>query len=182
MALLQPFNKISLCKSLILVTLVSSPFTLLAADKMIDLTVHLNGTSYKLEFTNSECPGKPNDMGCIEVERGNAPMIFWELDEVSSQNWKLTSLQLSPDGQHWGEHGYPLKDCTMEDFDLSGDDDKTGDASKAQVISNGKKLMVRDHNKQPHTEGCLTHYKLFAEHRTSGDEINSDPIIDNRGR
>ena len=48
MALLQPLNKILINKSLILLLLISSPFTLFAQDKHIDLTVYQNGTGYRV--------------------------------------------------------------------------------------------------------------------------------------
>ena len=177
MASLLQFNKNLLNKSLILLLLISGSFTLLAADKHIDLKVYLDGTDYKIEFKNSECPTEPNELGCVEAEQGNSPIITWELDSESNEKWKLTHLQFSPDGQNWGVSGHPLKDCTMESFDLSGNDRDTGDASTAQVISNGRRLHIHDFNKKE----CLTHYKLFAESQDGGDEINSDPIIRDNG-
>jgi hypothetical protein len=75
---------------LILLLLVSSPFTLFAQDKHIDLTVYHNGSGYKMRFNNSECPGSPQDMGCIEAEHGNSPVISWELDSASDQDWELS--------------------------------------------------------------------------------------------
>jgi hypothetical protein len=177
MALLQPLNQIPINKSLILLLLICSPFTLFAQDKHIDLRVYQNGTGYKMGFSNSECPGSLQDMGCIDVEHGNSPIISWELDAASDQDWELTRLQFSPDGQHWGDAGYPLQDCTMNDFRLSGDDSKSGKASSANVVANGRRLQIHDLN----NNACTTHYKLFARPRAGGAEINSDPVIKNRG-
>ena len=68
MASPQLFKEILLIKSLIILLLIGSPYTLFAADKHIDLTVYHNGTSYKMRFDNSECPAKPSrQKGCIEV-------------------------------------------------------------------------------------------------------------------
>ena len=177
MASPQLFKKILLIKGLIILLLISSPFTLFAADKHIDLTVYHNGTSYKMRFDNSECPASPQDKGCIEVEHGNSPMISWELDSASSQEWELTRLQFSKDGQHWGDASNPLQDCTVKDFQLSDADRNSGNASSASVVSNGRRLHIRDLN----NNACNTHYKLFARPRAGGAEINSDPVIKNRG-
>ena len=175
MASPQLFKKILLIKGLIILLLISSPYTLFAADKHIDLTVYHNGTSDKMRFDNSECPASPQDKGCIEVLRGKSPMISWELDSASNQDWKLTRLQFSNDGQHWGDN--PLQDCTMVAFGLKDNDKVTGIASTASVVANGRLLKIRDINR----EACTTYYKLFAEPRDGGAEINSDPVIKNRG-
>ena len=177
MASLQLFKKILLIKGLIILLLISSPFTLFAADKHIDLAVYHNGTSYKMRFDNSECPASPQDKGCIEVLRGNSPMISWELDSASNQDWKLTKLQFSPDGQHWGDANYKLDSCTAEAFGLSEAERISGIASSAEVVANGRLLKIRDTNRG----ACTTYYKLFAEPRAGGAEINSDPVIKNRG-
>ena len=177
MTLLQAFNKILLGKSLILLLLISSPFTLFAQDKHIDLTVYSNGAGYKMGFSNSECPGSAHEMGCIDVEHGNSPIISWELDSASGQDWELTRLQFSPDGQNWGITGHPLQGCTVNDFQLSEADRNSGNASSAQVVANGRRLQIRDLN----ANVCTTHYKLFARPRNGGPEINSDPVIKNRG-
>ena len=135
MNLIQGFSKIRLNMPLILLLLISSPFTLFAQDKHVDLTVYHNGTAYKMGFSNSECPESPQDKGCIDVEHGNSPMISWELDATSDQEWELTRLQFSPDGQHWGDASYPLQGCTVDDFRLSDTDRDTGDASSANVVA-----------------------------------------------
>jgi hypothetical protein len=177
MVLFKRFNNIRLNKPLIFLLLISSPFTLFAQDKHIDLTVYQNGTGYKMGFSNSECPGSPQDKGCIEAEHGNSPVISWELDSAAGQDWELTRLQFSPDGQHWGDAGYPLQDCTVDDFRLSDADRNSGNASSANVVANGRRLQIHDLN----NNACTTHYKLFARPRAGGAEINSDPVIKNRG-
>ena len=177
MASSQLFKKILLIKGLIILLLISNPFTLLAADKHIDLTVYPNGTSHKMRFNNSECPGNLQDKGCIEVLRGNSPMISWRLDSASNEDWKLTRLQFSPDGQHWNDANYKLEDCTMEAFEVEEADRTTGNAKKVSIVANGRQLQIRDTNR----EECNTYYKLFAEPRAGGAEINSDPVIKNRG-
>ena len=177
MASPQLFKEILLIKTLIILLLISAPLALLAEDKHIDLTIYLNGTTYKLGFSNSLCPDEPQKKGCIDVPHGNSPMISWELDSASNQDWELTRLQFSPDGQHWGDAGNPLQDCTVNDFQLSETDRKSGNASSASVVSNGRLLKIRDRN----NNACNTHYKLFARPRNGGDEINSDPVIKNRG-
>jgi hypothetical protein len=177
MASPQLFKKILLIKGLIVLLLISSPFTLFAADKHIDLTVYQNGTSSKMRFDNSECPASLQDNGCIEVLRGKSPMISWELESASNEDWKLTRLQFSPDGQHWGDANYKLETCTSDAFGLSDADRTSGEASTAEVVANGRLLKIRDTNRK----ACTTYYKLFAEPRDGGAEINSDPVIKNRG-
>lgn len=135
----------------------------LAADKHIDVTVSNN----KLVFLNSECPDRPSDMGCVMAEHGNSPMISWELSGLGSDQWQFTGLSFSP---------APLQDCTVDDFGLSEADRQSGQASTAQVTSGGKRIQIRDRNRNV----CQTQYTLHAE-SNSGVQIDSDPIIDNRG-
>ena len=136
---------------------------LMAQDKHIDVAVNGN----KLVFQNSECPDRPNDMGCILVERGNSPMISWELAGPGSEGWTLSALQFNP---------VPLQQCTVDDFELSEADRQTGVASTAQIVSNGKRLQIRDRNRNV----CESQYTLIA---VSGDgrRIDSDPVIRNGG-
>jgi hypothetical protein len=136
---------------------------LLAQDKHINVAV--NGD--KLVFQNSECPDRPNEMGCVLVERGNAPMISWELDGPGSEGWTLSALQFNP---------VPLQQCTVDDFDLSEADRQTGVASTAQIVSNGKRLQIRDRNRNV----CESRYKLIAV-SADGRQIDSDPVIRNGG-
>lgn len=146
-------------------------------DKHIDVTVQEQGDVFKLVFLNSECPERPNDKGCIQAEKGSSPMISWGLDEASSGEWSFSRLQFSPDGVHWGEGGYALKDCTKDAFNLTDGDKQTGIASTAKVVADGKRIQIRDDNENE----CTTHYRLVAARRDGGGEIDSDPIIDNKG-
>ena len=134
-----------------------------AADKHINVTVSGN----KLVFQNSECPDRPSEMGCITAEYGNSPMISWELTGPGSEQWQFSGLGFGPT---------PLQDCTVADFGLSEDDRRTGQASSAQIVANGKRVQIRDHNRNQ----CITQYTLRAV-SSGGMEIDSDPIIDNRG-
>ena len=84
---------------------------LMPNDKMIDMTVVGSGSDFKLQFLTSECEDETKEKGCIEVERGNSPMMVWELDGNGETYWMLTRLQFSADGQHWGDSAYPLADC-----------------------------------------------------------------------
>ncbi len=149
----------------------------LAQDKHIDLAVRQTTEGYKLFFDNSECPGRPFDYGCVEAAHGNSPNISWELDSASRGAWKLIALQFSPDGSNWGAPGVPLKDCTVEDFNLPPADRVSGYASTAQVTANGQKMMIKDRNKNE----CITHYLIHAQSSSTGEKISSHPIIDNRG-
>lgn len=135
-----------------------------AADKHIDVTVSNN----KLVFLNSECPSRPSDMGCVMAERGNSPMISWELIGEGSAQWQFTGLSFAP---------VPLQDCTVEDFGLTEADRQSGQASTAQVVANGRIIHIRDSNQNV----CQTQYTLRAV-SDSGQQADSDPIIDNRGR
>lgn len=140
-----------------------------AQNKHIDVSI-VNG---KLVFLNSECPDNPSN-GCVLAERGNAPVISWELKDAVDTGWTFAGLQFSPDGESWGTA--PLQDCTVEDFGLSDADRQSGDASTAKIVANGKRLQIKDHNRNQ----CITHYKLSARSE-NGDYADSDPIIDNRG-
>lgn len=134
-----------------------------AQDKHIDVSVNGN----KLVFLNSECPQRPNDMGCVMAEHGTSPMISWELSGTGSEQWSFSGLRFSP---------VPLQDCTVVDFGLSEGDRQSGVASTAQIVSNGKRLQIRDRN----TAECITQYTLSAI-SADGRQADSDPIIDNRG-
>lgn len=162
---------------LLAVLLVTTTSSALAADKQVDLTVVGDGSGFKLKFLNSECGDRPDEKGCILVEHGNSPVLKWELDSASTQYWMLTRLQLSPDGEHWGDHEHPLADCTMDAFDLEERDRYTGDASTAMITANGRRLQIHDRNR----DVCLTHYRIYAMPRVGGAAIDSDPVIDNRG-
>ena len=148
----------------------------MAQDKHIDVTVAWVGDGYKMQFANSECPERPNQKGCILASHGSSPNISWELDENSS-DWEFTGLQFSPNGVNWGDPGYPLADCTMEDFSLNAGDQQSGRASSAKVVANGRMLKIKDRN----INQCITHYLLTARSRSSGEEVDSDPIVENRG-
>jgi hypothetical protein len=149
----------------------------LAEDKHIDVAVTQSGGAYKLEFQNSECQDLPNDKGCIFADKGTQPVISWELVGDLAAQWRLTRLQMSADGSHWGQAGHPLADCTVADFNLTEADRVSGAASSAQVIANGKRLQIRDNNQYE----CDTHYRLYAAPVNGGSEIDSDPRIRNGG-
>jgi hypothetical protein len=146
-------------------------------DKHIDVTVQEQGGVFKLVFLNSECPERPNEKGCIQAVHGSSPIISWALDDASSDEWSFSRLQFSPDGKHWGDPAYPLQDCTMQDFNLARGDAQSGVASTARVVADGKRIQIRDYN----VNVCTTHYKLVAARRDGSGEIDSDPIIDNKG-
>ncbi len=135
----------------------------LAEDKHIEVTVNGN----KLVFLNSECPERPSDMGCIMAEYGSSPVISWQLTGPGSEGWRFSRLEFSP---------VPVQDCTVEDFALTGADRQSGLASTAQVVADGRRLQIRDRNRNQ----CVTQYTLYAV-SNGGAEIDSDPIIDNRG-
>lgn len=135
----------------------------LAQDKHIDVSVNGN----KLVFLNSECPDRAHEMGCVMAEYGSSPVISWELTGPGSEQWSFSGLRFGPT---------PLQECTVVDFGLSGSDRQSGAASTAQIVSNGKRLQIRDRN----TSECITHYTLSAV-SSDGRQIDSDPIIDNRG-
>lgn len=145
----------------------------LAQDKHVDVSVQDMGGQHKLVFSGSLCPSNP-EPGCIMVERGNSPMLSWALTGAAAMEWQFVGMQFSPDGVSWG--GVPLADCTMEDFALSESDRYDGQASTAQIVAGGKRIQIRDHNRNV----CVTHYKLTAR-SNSGEVIDSDPIVDNKG-
>jgi len=151
--------------------------SVLAQDKHIDVSVVPSGGAFKLVFNNSECSDAPSERGCVFADRGTQPVISWELTGNLAGQWKFTRLQMSPDGTHWGEAGYPLRDCTVEDFNLTAADRASGEASSAQIVANGKRVQIRDNNRNV----CETHYRLYAAPVNGGGEIDSDPRIRNGG-
>lgn len=153
------------------------PMSAWAQNPHIDLSVTGSGDSAKIQFLNSACPQEPGNRGCVELGHGMQNHISWELDQDSWQaGWRLTALFFSPDGNHWGENGYPLGDCTMEDFGLPEADRYTGQASTAMTVANGKRMRIWDENMNV----CDTWYRIFATN-INGDQADSDPIIKNRG-
>lgn len=149
-----------------------------AQNPHIDLTIVENGGVAKMEFDNSACPDRPNQKGCVLVDRGNRSWISWEIDSASWQaGWRITVLRFSPDGTHWGDPAHPLADCTVFDFALTEADRLSGEASTATVTANGKRMRIWDEN----NNACETWYRLFAENISTGQTANSDPIIRNRG-
>jgi hypothetical protein len=148
---------------ILLVFLLGSSGTLLAQDKHINVAVQGN----KLVFLNSQCSDRPGEMGCVTAEYGSSPMISWELTGDGAEEWAFSGLRFNPT---------PLQDCTVSDFDLSEADRQSGNASTAQMVANGKRLQIRDRNRNE----CITQYTLSA---VSGDgrQIDSDPVIVNRG-
>lgn len=134
-----------------------------AQDKHINVSVQGN----KLVFQNSECPDRPGELGCVMAEHGSSPMISWELTGPGTEQWRFSGLGFSPT---------PLQDCTVADFGLSEADRQSGAASTARVIAGGKRLQIRDLNRNV----CVTQYTLSAV-SDDGRQIDSDPVIDNRG-
>jgi hypothetical protein len=149
----------------------------LAQDKHIDVSVVPSGGAFKLVFNNSECADSPSEKGCVFADRGTQPVISWELTGNLAGQWNFTRLQMSPDGIHWGEAGYPLNDCTVDDFNLTEADRVSGAASSAQVVANGQRVQIRDNNRNV----CETYYRLYAAPVNGGGEIDSDPRIRNGG-
>lgn len=148
-----------------------------AEDPWIDLAVVSEGSDFKIRFLNSACKERPNELGCVEAVHGSSPLLRWEIDSASEQYWMLTRLQFSADGEHWGDPAFPLADCTMKAFALEDRDRYTGNASSAMITGNGRKVQIRDRNEEP----CQTWYRIYAMPRAGGIEINSDPMIDNKG-
>lgn len=135
-----------------------------AQDKHIDVSVSGN----KPVILNSECSDRPNENGCILAGRGTSPMISWELTGLGSEQWSFSDLPFNL---------LPLQDCTVADFGLSQSDRQSGVASTAQIVANGKRLQIRDHSQNQ----SITQYTLSAV-SADGMRIDSDPVIDYRGR
>jgi hypothetical protein len=141
--------------------LATAPAT--AQDKHIDVSVQ----DGKLVFLNSECPHRPQDMGCVLADRGESPVISWSLSGSDGADWTFVGLEFAP---------LPLADCTVEDFGLSEADRQSGEASTAQIVAGGKRIQIRDRNRNQ----CITQYTLTAR-SSDGTEIDSDPVVENRG-
>lgn len=155
--------RIRIVKLFSLLCLVGAGEALLAQDKHIDVSVQGN----KLVFLNSECPERPGELGCVTAEYGSSPMISWQLTGAGTEDWTFGGLRFAPT---------PLQDCTVEDFSLSESDRQNGNASTAQIVANGKRLQIRDRNRNQ----CVTQYTLSAV-SSDGRRIDSDPVIENRG-
>ena len=134
-----------------------------AQDKHIDVTVQND----KLVFLNSECPDREGELGCVTAEFNTSPVISWELTGPGAEQWRFEGLSFTPT---------PLQDCTVKDFELSEADRQSGTASTAQVVAAGKRLQIRDRNKNV----CVSHYLLTAV-SDDGRRIDSDPVIVNKG-
>lgn len=142
-----------------------------AADPKIDLKLVDTGDGYKLEFLNSECPGDPAYLGCVNVAKGSKNWIQWELDKKAwKDGWVFVDLRLN-----WSDP--QLTDCIANDFDVNPN---TGYARDFRVQGNGKFAKLRDEN------GCdfayEVNYLISARNKHTGDTANSDPIIRNGGR
>jgi hypothetical protein len=152
---------------------------LLAKEKLVELTVVGSGSDFKLQFLNSQCSDKNAENGCIEAVKGDASMLNWELDSIGETYWMLTRLQFSADGENWGDSNFPLKDCTVNDFELEARDRMTGNAASAMITGNGRMIRIPNRN----TEACQTWYRIYAMPKAGGMEIYSDakPLITNQG-
>jgi hypothetical protein len=155
--------RIRIVKLFSLLCLVGASEALLAQDKHIDVSVQGN----KLVFLNSECPERPGELGCVTAEYGSSPMISWQLTGAGTEDWTFSGLRFGPT---------PLQDCTVEDFGLPESDRQNGNASTAQIVANGKRIQIRDRNRNQ----CVTQYTLSAI-SSDGRRIDSDPVIENRG-
>lgn len=143
------------------------PGTLFAADPKVDLEIYSNGGGYKLGFLNSQCPGEPNHMGCVNVAQGSKNWIQWELN---AEGWDLTALQII-----WDDDS--LTDCVVRDFNV---DPNTGYAKDFQVRGNGK--FGRNWDENDCDRPYVVSYRIYARNRITGDEANSDPRIKNGGK
>lgn len=163
----------AICFIAIMISMVL-PATLFAADPKIDVEVVETDDGYKLKFLNSECPGEPGKLGCVNVAKSSKNWIVWELDADSQdKGWVLSGLQFSDNG-NWGG---PLSNpCIATDFDA---DPHTGWALDFERHSNDHWARVRDEN------DCLNPYSVnYRLHAVNGqgDKADSDPVIRNGGR
>lgn len=150
-----------------------------AKEKLIDMTVVGSGSDFRIQFLNAQCADKNAENGCVEAEKGDEPMLNWELDSMGETYWMLTRLQFSADGQNWGDSNFPLPDCAVKEFELEDRDQFTGNAASAMVTGNGRKIRVPNHNSQ----ACQVYYRIYAMPKAGGMEIFSDAtsMITNRG-
>jgi len=152
---------------------------LAANEQLIDMTVVGSGSNFKLEFLGSLCSDTNAAHGCVEVEKGSAPMLTWELDVNGETYWMLTRFQFSADGLNWGNSRFPLPDCAVKNFELEARDQFTGNAASAMITGNGRMVKIMNHN----TEVCQTYYRIYAMPKAGGMEIHSDamPMITSMG-
>ena len=162
----------------VLMACLASP-GLSANEQLIDMTVVGSGSSFKLQFLDTMCSDKNAENGCVEVKTGSTPMLNWELDVNGETYWMLTRLQFSADGENWGNSRFPLKDCSVKNFELEARDQFTGNAASAMITGNGRIVRVPNLN----IETCQTYYRIYAMPKAGGMEIHSDarPMITNAG-
>jgi hypothetical protein len=169
---------VGLALLLALLTTLVSP-SLSAQDKLIDLTVVGSGSDFKIQFLNSSCSDKAQEVGCIEVQKGESGTLIWELDSMGETYWMLTRFQFSADGVNWGDSRFPLHACNVKNFNLEARDQFTGNAASAMITGNSRKIMINNSNE----EECQTHYRIYAMPKAGGMEIHSDsvPMISSPG-
>jgi len=166
-----------LTSAVVLLACLSSP-ALSAKEKLLDMTVVGSGSNFKLQFLNSGC-SENTENGCVEVEKGSASMLTWELDVNGETYWMLTRFQFSADGENWGNSRFPLGDCAVTNFELEARDQFTGNAASAMITGNGRKVRIMDRN----IESCQIYYRIYAMPKAGGMEIHSDarPMISSMG-
>lgn len=162
----------------VLLACFASP-ALSAKGQLIDMTVVGSGNNFRLQFLDTLCADKNAEHGCVEVGKGSAPMLTWELDVNGETYWMLTRFQFSADGLNWGNSRFPLPDCAVKNFKLEDRDQFTGNAASAMITGNGRKAKIRNRN----IESCQVYYRIYAMPKAGGMEIHSDamPMITSMG-
>ena len=144
---------------------------------VVTLDVENSSGSPRLVVTNNtaQCPGGPID--CIEIGVGNQPYMFFKLNRAcqpAGTEYRLVDFYVMKYEKTWPA---PLDPGTASDFCA---DPATG---KVKLSSCGNKgndgqLKIKNFNRKPAT----VYYQVVAEHCTSGDTIELDPEIRNKGK
>jgi hypothetical protein len=147
-----------------------------ASAAVVTLDVDNSSGSPRLVVTNNtaQCPGGPVD--CIEIGVGNQPHMFFKLNKAcqpGGAEYGLAEFYVMEREKDWPA---PVNPSIASDFCA---DPATGEVNLSTCGNKAKddQLKIKNFNRKPAT----VYYQVIAEHCTSGDTIELDPEIRNKG-
>lgn len=168
------FNKLVVTAGVVLFAGLS-PAHLAAA--VITLDIDETDGSPRLVVTNNtaRCADGPKD--CIEVKQGTQPHMFFKLNRAcqpGGTEYGLSEFYIMENEKEWPAS---LDPSIASDFCA---DPGTGKVDLSTCGNNGKdgQLKIMNYNRRPAT----VYYQVIAKHCTSGETIELDPEIRNKGR
>ena len=169
------FNKMPLrCGQIFLALCFSMPAM---AAVQVDLAV--NGSTLTVTGNNAQCSGGP--IGCIDVQHGTNPHLFFNLNGACTHNgpdYKLTAFRIGLQSKVWPTPSTPLPAHIAQDFSANAQDGYVDLNNSDNSLSDGK-IKLKDHNRTAYT----VYYDVTASHctDTGAQDIHLDPQIKNRG-